>query len=185
MYARLRLQFCVASCLCFKLPAFFTCGPSAKLMFHNIMCEGSGILSGSTTHMSTGPEPHVHTTLSEQSKQRRCNGFAFSAHRQPWLLNMDLGDYSNGYSRKEFVKRAVTGTAAAAFALVGAGQPKAAEAFCGEMYPRWAYYVDFDEVFVPFSFEGYSGKLFARTVGNKKEQQKVKTSRWMRRYSVP
>ncbi|CAM9865221.1 unnamed protein product, partial [Laminaria digitata] len=33
---------------------------------------------------------------------------------------------------------------------------------------------DFDEVFVPFQFEGYSGKVFTRTVGNKKEQKKAK-----------
>ncbi|CAM9336235.1 unnamed protein product [Ectocarpus sp. 8 AP-2014] len=33
--------------------------------------------------------------------------------------------------------------------------------------------MDFDEVFIPFKFEGYSGKLFARTVGNGKDQKKA------------
>lgn len=56
------------------------------------------------------------------------------------------------------------------------GQPPAASAFCGNPYPRWAYFTDFDETFVPFNFEGYSGELFVRTVGNIKDQTKVRSA---------
>lgn len=56
---------------------------------------------------------------------------------------------------------------------VSLGGPKRAIGFCGEPYPYWAYYIDFDEVSVPFEFQGYSGQVFARTVGNVKEQKKA------------
>lgn len=74
--------------------------------------------------------------------------------------------------RAEFLERVAAGTFAAAAAAVGV-RPEEAGAFCGEPYPYWAYFMDFDEVFVPFKFEGYTGSLFARTVGFVKEQQKV------------
>lgn len=78
-------------------------------------------------------------------------------------------------SRGEFLSRVAAGTfAAAGCAAAAVGTPEEAGAFCGEPYPYWAYFMDFDEVFVPFKFEGYSGKLFARTVGNGKEQKKVR-----------
>lgn len=56
---------------------------------------------------------------------------------------------------------------------VSLGGPKRAMGFCGEPYPYWAYFIDFDEVLVPFEFQGYSGQVFARTVGNAKEQKKA------------
>lgn len=83
---------------------------------------------------------------------------------------------SGASERREFLEHVaarVVGLGVASGALMGG--PAEAKAFCGEPYPYWAYYVDFDEVFVPFQFEGYSGKIFARTVGNAKEQKKVKT----------
>lgn len=75
-------------------------------------------------------------------------------------------------NRGEFLNRVAAGTFAAG-CTAAVGRPEEAGAFCGEPYPYWAYFMDFDEVFVPFKFEGYSGKLFARTVGNGKEQKKV------------
>lgn len=75
------------------------------------------------------------------------------------------------------MKRVAAGTFAAGLstaAVVGGGRPEEAAAFCGEPYPYWAYFMDFDELLIPFQFEGYSGKLFARTVGNGKEQKKVR-----------
>ncbi len=77
-------------------------------------------------------------------------------------------------NRGGFLKRVAAGTFAGCAAGVAVG-PEEAEAFCGEPYPYWAYFMDFDEVFVPFNYEGYSGKLFARTVGNSKEQKKVRS----------
>lgn len=81
-------------------------------------------------------------------------------------------------NRGEFLRRVAEGTFAAAAAAgctaAAVGGPEEAGAFCGEPYPYWAYFMDFDEVFVPFKFEGYSGNLFARTVGNGKEQKKVR-----------
>lgn len=81
----------------------------------------------------------------------------------------------NGASnRGEFLNQVAAETlAAAGCAAVAVGRPEEAGAFCGEPYPYWAYFMDFDETFVPFKFEEYSGKLFARTVGNGKEQKKV------------
>lgn len=70
--------------------------------------------------------------------------------------------------------RVAAGTLAAVGCAAAGARPEEAGAFCGEPYPYWAYFMDFDEVFVPFAFEGYSGKLFARTVGNGKEQKKVR-----------
>lgn len=77
--------------------------------------------------------------------------------------------------RQEFLRRVAAGAflGASPSLAVLAARPQQAGAFCGEPYPYWAYYTDFDEVFVPFQFEGYSGKVFTRTVGNKKEQKKV------------
>lgn len=78
--------------------------------------------------------------------------------------------------RQEFLNHIVAGAflgASSSLAVLGA-RPQQAGAFCGEPYPYWAYYTDFDEAFVPFEFEGYSGKVFTRTVGNKKEQRKVR-----------
>lgn len=78
--------------------------------------------------------------------------------------------------RGEFLKRVAAGTFSAGLATtVVVTGPDEAGAFCGEPYPYWAYFMDFDEVFIPFKFEGYSGKLFARTVGNGKDQKKVQS----------
>ena len=78
--------------------------------------------------------------------------------------------------RQEFLRCVAAGAllgASPSLAVLTA-RPQQAGAFCGEPYPYWAYYTDFDEVFVPFQFEGYSGKVFTRTVGNTKEQKKVR-----------
>lgn len=89
-----------------------------------------------------------------------------------------------GCDRLEFLKTAArratvigaSGIVASAGLVVagdGSGRPQAARAFCGEPYPNWAYFTDFDEVFVPFEYEGYKGELWVRTVGNEKDQKKV------------
>ena len=78
--------------------------------------------------------------------------------------------------RQEFLRCVAAGAllgASPSLAVLTA-RPQQAGAFCGEPYPYWAYYTDFDEGFVPFQFEGYSGKVFTRTVGNTKEQKKVR-----------
>lgn len=78
--------------------------------------------------------------------------------------------------RREFLKQIAAGAVlAGCSSQVLAGGPEEAGAFCGEPYPYWAYYIDFDEVFVPFKFEGYSGTIFLRTVGNAKDQKKART----------
>lgn len=85
--------------------------------------------------------------------------------------------------RQEFLRRVAAGAflGASPSLAVLAARPQQAGAFCGEPYPYWAYYTDFDEVFVPFQFEGYSGTVFTRTVGNKKEQKKVRRL-WLERH---
>lgn len=89
-----------------------------------------------------------------------------------------------GCDRLEFLKATARRTAVVATSGVAAssvsggrksGGPQAAEAFCGEPYPYWAYFTDFDEGFVQFELEGYKGQLWVRTVGNQKEQEKVVT----------
>lgn len=75
--------------------------------------------------------------------------------------------------RAAFLRLLTSGLGLGSMLSVSLGGPKRATAFCGEPYPYWAYYVDFDEVSVPFEFQGYSGQVFARTVGNVKEQKKA------------
>ncbi|CAM9234051.1 unnamed protein product [Ectocarpus sp. 13 AM-2016] len=89
--------------------------------------------------------------------------------------NTELRAAGGGTSdRGKFLQRVAAGTFAAGVATTAAVTgPDEAGAFCGEPYPYWAYFMDFDEVFIPFKFEGYSGKLFARTVGNGKDQKKA------------
>lgn len=114
-----------------------------------------------------------HHTPSSQAIERR-----HRRSRHSYNTELRAAEGSGGATnRVEFLKRVAAGTfAAAAGCAAGAAvSPEEAGAFCGEPYPYWAYFMDFDEVFVPFNFEGYSGKLFARTVGNGKEQKKVRS----------
>ena len=79
-----------------------------------------------------------------------------------------------GADRLEFLRQVQAVLGLGSVLSIAAGGPKEATGFCGQPYPYWAYYIDFDEVLVPFDFQGYSGRLFARTVGNIKDQKKVR-----------
>lgn len=117
---------------------------------------------------SAAPSPW-HDSPS-RTHNRRSSGL----HGRPRTVSMNAN--AGGESdRREFLARVAAGAVVGGLSslAVAAGSPAPAGAFCGETYPYWAYYVDFDETFVPFEFEGYSGKLFTRTVGNAKEQKKV------------
>lgn len=111
--------------------------------------------------------------------------YASSSTRMPANDAVAGATAAEGCDRLEFLKTAArraamigaSGIAASAGLAVagdGSGRPQAAGAFCGEPYPYWAYFTDFDEVFVPFDYEGYKGKLWIRTVGNEKDQKKVR-----------
>lgn len=79
-------------------------------------------------------------------------------------------------SRQDFLEATSIKVLSTSFAIAmteSFRQAPVADAFCGKPYPRWAYFVNFDEVLVPFTFGGYSGELFVRTVGNEKDQTKV------------
>lgn len=117
-----------------------------------------------------------------QAKSVTCRSFNFVAlcsqhrfaRRQSSSTIMRLGDASG--NRLDFVG-SVARTTLLSSGLIAAevvGQPQATGAFCGKPYPRWAYFVNFDEGVIPFSFEGFSGDLFLRTVGNEKDQDKVR-----------
>lgn len=113
------------------------------------------------------PEDHNPSPLGIKRSDRRV--------RKLGNTNLRAAGGDGASNRGEFLSRVAAGTlAAGTCTAAAAGRPEEARAFCGEPYPYWAYFTDFDEVFIPFKFEGYSGKLFARTVGNEKEQTKVR-----------
>ncbi|CAM9236611.1 unnamed protein product, partial [Choristocarpus tenellus] len=77
-------------------------------------------------------------------------------------------------TRGDFVNGILTSALATSCVAATIGNPSQAAAFCGDPYPSWAYFLDFDEVMIPFNFQGYSGELLVRTVGNKKAAAKAK-----------
>ncbi len=54
---------------------------------------------------------------------------------------------------------------AAAAAVAAPRQP--AEAWCGEKFPSWAYYIKWDEAAIPFEWDGRKGEVGCRVVGDK------------------
>lgn len=125
---------------------------------------------------SQGPYATAAACLERQPRRQRKTHHERNVHlRRRHITELRSKEGSDDVGkRRDFLKQVAAASLLAGYTSLLAGSPQKAGAFCGEPYPYWAYYVDFDEVFVPFTFEGYSGKLFARTVGNLKDQRKVK-----------
>ncbi|CAM9282013.1 unnamed protein product [Pylaiella littoralis] len=180
----LLLRLVVVSCFaCLQTASFAPAGSSSTaVFFQNRQRE----CAASPT--SAPLFEHKRQQLHQQLLQRRRTLLMSSRHRSPRSRGIERSCRQRRHSssstevraaegggasdRAEFLERVAAGTFAAAAAAVGV-RPEEAGAFCGEPYPYWAYFMDFDEVFVPFKFEGYTGSLFARTVGFVKEQQKA------------
>lgn len=162
-YQSFLLRLLVVACVCSLLPTAFR---PAYLTTNNVDFRHKRRAFSPAPH-STQPKTAIsspHRALSPSHDR--------SDRRRP-SRSAELSAGASGASdRGEFLKHVTLG-GFLSLATVG-GTPNKARAFCGEPYPYWAYYVDFDEVLVPFEFEGYSGKVFARTVGNAKDQKKVR-----------
>lgn len=62
---------------------------------------------------------------------------------------------------------------ASAVAAALAPRVKPAEAWCGEQFPPWAYYLKWDQIAVPFEYGGVKGETFCRVVGDVAREQKA------------
>lgn len=187
----LAIRVLVGACMCstesLLVPAFITFNPvvpssATHQTTSNIIrpqdtarapsvSTSNRIHSSSSTHGLHYPWSRYRTATTSPTCSRRYS-----------CMQLEAASEETGCNRLGFVKEAVRGAAtgiAMSTALVtgGSGCPKAAEAFCGQPYPYWAYFTEFDEVFVPFEYEGYKGQLWVRTVGNEKEQKKVKIAK--------
>ncbi|CAB1105460.1 unnamed protein product [Ectocarpus sp. CCAP 1310/34] len=159
------IQLVAVVCLCCLRSVAFTPGAINNVFLRNRQ-QRDDCCSRSTArrnHEQQGGS--ISTSLANKRSYRQ------DQHSRNTELRAAGGGASD---RREFLQRVAARTFAAGLATTAVVTgPGEAGAFCGEPYPYWAYFMDFDEVFVPFKFEGYSGKLFARTVGNGKDQKKV------------
>lgn len=174
------LQAIIVSCLlCIPSIAFGPLAiPAAPLQEQQR--ESADSAAPGKEHAQSRRRPTMMATRHGSSIPR--NGCIYRQSRQSRSTELRAANGGGASDREGFLKRVAAWTFAAAglsTAAVVVGRPEEASAFCGEPYPYWAYFMDFDELLIPFQFEGFSGKLFARTVGNGKEQKKVRSGRNM------
>lgn len=156
-FTSLLFQCCIAACSSPRILSFKS-APMVRNMFH-------------VRHLGCGARRYSITAARRWRHPKRSHRPVRYQYFAPCMNHK-----STSSSRQEFLEAASSKVLSTSFAIAmteSIGQAPAADAFCGKPYPRWAYFVDFDEVLVPFTFEGYSGKLFVRTVGNEKDQTKV------------
>lgn len=154
-FTSLLFQCCIAACSSPRILGFKS-APIVSNMFH-------GRHLGARRYSITASRRWRHPKRSDRP-----------VRYQYFTPCMNHEDTSS--SRQEFLEVTSSKVLSTSFAIAMAEsirQAPVADAFCGKPYPRWAYFVNFDEVLVPFTFGGYSGELFVRSVGNEKDQTKV------------
>lgn len=162
------LRLVAVVCLSCLPSVAFTPGAINNVLLRNRQQQRDDFCSGRSTARGDHEQHEGGSHSTSLANKRSCRQDQHSC-------NTELRAAAGGaIDRGEFLKRVAAGTFAAGLVTTAVVTgPDEAGAFCGEPYPYWAYFMDFDEVFIPFKFEGYSGKLFARTVGNGKDQKKV------------
>ncbi|CAM9360911.1 unnamed protein product, partial [Discosporangium mesarthrocarpum] len=115
-----------------------------------------------------------HSSGSYMEGTRGCGSFHRQSMKTTMGENTSLSFSKPTATRGGFLEG--VSSLVAASLVIDAGNPSVADAFCGNPYPSWAYYVGFNEVMVPFKFEGYSGEVAARTVGDNKAAKSAKHS---------
>lgn len=168
------VRILVAACLCCRLPTTTTAFSPSYLA--TLQPAATTITATTAVPSKARSRQHDRTCIASNryiERRRRRRSCSDTELRAVEERSSSSSSTSTSSDRREFLKHVAGLSTLIGGVGVLAGRPAEAGAFCGEPYPYWAYYVDFDEVFVPFECEGYSGKLFVRTVGNYKEQKKV------------